>query len=187
MNEVWQQRALHAKAACGLLTPEECEIVKGDALALGMTRAKVHTREGSQANPIRTNEMARLPRTPEREWLYERLMTKGREINANYWRFALTGIDEIQVLRYKPMQQFKWHFDVAPGMDRKVTCVVALSSPRSYWRGGLEIRGRLEGKSESPQLGAATWFPTYLHHRGRAPWWGERWALVTWLTGPAWV
>jgi hypothetical protein len=51
----------------------------------------------------RTCEVARLPRTKNREWLYERLMATNEAINAEYWRFALNSIEEVQVLRYKPM------------------------------------------------------------------------------------
>ena len=39
MNDVWNQQALHAKSVPGFLTPEECEKVKNDALAIGMARA----------------------------------------------------------------------------------------------------------------------------------------------------
>ena len=136
---------------------------------------------------MRTNFHARLPRNEQNEWLYARVMAKGREINEEFWRFAIDGIDEIQVLRYRPMQRIDWHFDTAAGYHRKIACVVTLSPPESHWRGELEIVGRHDNKSEAPLQGAATWFPTYLRHRATRPWWGERWSFVAWLTGPDWV
>lgn len=187
MDDAWKQRPLHPKSVPGLLMAEECEIVKTDALAAGMGRALVRTPEGTREAKSRTCDVARLPRTPEREWLYARLMTTSEATNAEYWRFALTGMEEIQVLRYKPMQRFDWHFDTGHGSSRKLTCVVNLSPPRSYWRGGLEVRGDYHGKAKARLQGTATWFPTYLRHRASAPWWGERWSLVTWLSGPPWV
>ena len=187
MNDVWKQRPLHAKSVPGVLTAEECDAIKNDALAVGMSRALVRTPKGMRKLRGRTCEVARLPRTKDREWLYERLMATNEAINAEYWRFALNSIEEVQVLRYRPMQRFDWHFDTGHGLARKLTCVVNLSPPRSHWRGGLEVRGEHHGKSKARQQGAATIFPTYLRHRASSPWVGQRWSLVTWLSGPAWV
>lgn len=187
MDVAWKQRPLHAKTVPSLLTAEECETIKNDALAVGMGRAMVRTHKGTRQLKSRTCDVARLPRTKEREWLYERLMAQSEAVNAEYWRFALADIEEIQVLRYKPLQRFDWHFDTGHGLSRKLTCVVNLSSHRSYWRGGLEVRGDYHGKSKARLQGAGTWFPTYLRHKASAPWLGERWSLVTWLSGPPWI
>ena len=134
MDDAWKQRPLHAKSVPGVLTAEECDAIKNDALAIGMSRALVRTPKGMRKLRGRTCEVARLPRTKDREWLYERLMATNEAINAEYWRFALNSIEEVQVLRYKPMQRFDWHFDTGPGLARKLTCVVNLSPPRSHWR-----------------------------------------------------
>jgi PKHD-type hydroxylase len=187
MDDKWKQFPLHAKSLTGVLTPEECEAIKNDALALGMSRALVRTAKGVKQQSYRTSDLVQLPRTKESEWLYERLMARGEAANAEYWHFTLNGIEEIQILRYKPWQSFKWHYDTFPGSARKLTCVVNLSPPQSYWRGRLEVRGRHGRNAITRQQGAGTWFPTYLLHRATPPWWGERWALVTWLTGPAWI
>jgi len=76
MNDVWKQRPLHAKSVPGVLTAEECDAIKNDALAIGMSRALVRTPKGMRKLRGRTCEVARLPRTKDREWLYERLMAK---------------------------------------------------------------------------------------------------------------
>lgn len=185
----WKQFALYAKSVPSLLTVEECNAVKEDALSLGIEPARVLTaRTGSsQISPMRTCGSVSLPRMAEREWLYERLFKASEAVNARYWRFALDGMEDLRVLRYRSFQFFRWHYDVFPGSSRKVTCVVNLSSPKSYWRGGLEINGWQAGEKEAHLQGAATWLPGYLRHRAKAPWLGERWVLVAWLTGPAWV
>src|SRR5512145_862373 len=108
----------------------------------------------------------------------------GEKVNAEHWRFALTGIETMQVLRYRPMQRFKWHYDVAPGVGRKITCIVSLAPPESYWRGKLELMAGHQDYPLAPLQGSATLFPSYIVHRATAPWWGERWSLVAWLTGP---
>jgi len=183
----WNQLPVHAKSVSGVLTAAECEAVIRDALAIGMSRGLVLTRKGPRPSRTRTCDEARLPRAPEREWLYERILAKTDAVNAEYWRFALTGIEEIRALRYKPMQRFQPHFDTFPGSPRKLTCVVNLSPPASYWRGGLRLKGAHRDKAVATLQGSATWFPSYLMHGAAAPWWGERWALVAWLTGPPWV
>jgi PKHD-type hydroxylase len=186
----WKQSALKVKSVAAVLTTAECEAIKMDALSLGMSRALVRKgrRRGYEVSEKRTSDLAKLPRSPEREWLYERMLAQSQEVNTECWRFALTGIEEMQVLRYRPLQRFKWHYDTfADGSPRKLTCVVNLCSPQSHWRGGLEVLGKRDGKAIALLQGSATWFPAYLRHRATAPWWGERWVLVTWLTGPAWV
>jgi hypothetical protein len=170
----------------GVFSADECEAIKDAALAVGLSRALVRRRDGrARQSRLRTNDYAKLPRA-NNEWIYDRILDKSQAVNDQSWRFAIEGIQEVQVLRYRRMQFFKWHFDVRQG-PRKLTCVFNLSPPDTYWRGGLEIRAYHEGKEVARQLGAGTWFPTYLQHRAKSPWWGERWVLVTWLTGPAWV
>jgi hypothetical protein len=91
------------------------------------------------------------------------------------------------VLRYRPLARAKWHFDVYVGSNRKLVCVVNLSSPDDYWRGGLEVKGPHEDAPLAPLQGSGTWFPAYIEHRALAPWRGERWSLFAAMTGPAWV
>src|SRR5262245_16542031 len=104
----------------GALSPAECEAVKQVALAVGLSRSMIRTSKRIKASHRRTSYQARLPRTPEIEWLYERMLAVGKKANAEHWRFALTGIETLQVLRYRPRQRFKWHHDVAPASGRKI-------------------------------------------------------------------
>lgn len=89
----------------------------------------------------------------------------------------------VRILRYRPFQRFRWHTDARPEGIRKLTCIVALSPRGTHWRGGLEVRGEHQGRATARREGSVTWFPSYVRHRATAPWWGERWVLVTWLTG----
>jgi PKHD-type hydroxylase len=178
------QHLMLARTLPGVLSPADCEIVKQAALEAGLSRSMVRTSKRLKASHQRTSYQAVLPRTPELEWLYERMLAVGRKGNAEHWRFALTGIETLQVLRYRPRQRFKWHHDVAPGSGRKLTCIVSLVPPGSYWRGGLELMAAHQDGAFAPLQGSATLFPSYIMHRATAPWWGERWALVAWFTGP---
>ena len=186
MEGPWKQHPLHAKSREGVLTPAQCEAIKRDALAAGMSRAVVLTKTGPRPSRKRTCDDVRLPRNPEREWLYRLILDSTERVNARYWRFAITGVEDIRVLRYRPLQRFQWHYDAYAGSLRKLTCIVNLSNPRSYRGGGLQVLGKHHGDAVAPRQGAGTWFPTYLRHRATAPWLGERWVLVAWLTGPPW-
>jgi predicted 2-oxoglutarate/Fe(II)-dependent dioxygenase YbiX len=183
----WLQKPLRAKSVAGVLSAAESEAVRGNALGIGMSRALLSNANGARVSKERTCDWARLSRTPEHEWLYRRILAATEAVNDENWRFALTGIDNIGVLRYRPLQRHRWHFDTAVGSQRKLTCVINLSPPDSYWGGGLDVKGHHDGREIAPLQGSGTWFPAYLEHRARAPWRGERWSLVAIMTGPAWV
>ena len=185
-NGVWQQRAVGAKSVPGVLSRAECDALIARAGESGLSRAKVLRSGESLVSAGRTNERAALPRTPDVEWLYDRIMSATQEVNRELWRFEITGIDAIEVLRYRPGQKFDWHFDTHGTLRRKITCVINLSDPASYWRGGLVLRAAHLEKKRSREQGAATLFPSYIQHRARPPLWGTRWSLVAWLTGPQW-
>ena len=182
-----KQHPNHAKSETGVLTAEECETVKSNAMAVGLSRVTVRTPQGEGYSRKRKFHSAFLKRNPDTDWLYERIFAKTGEINTEFWRFELDGLQELEVIRYQPGQYFEWHTDVRPGDPRKVTCVVNLSPDKSYWRGGLRVKGTHVGKEIAPLQGAGTWFPSYLPHQATAPWWGKRWVLVAFITGPPWV
>jgi len=183
----WQQRPVSGLSLSGVLTPEECAAVRADALATGLQRALVRDGERMRRSWQRNSDMTRLPRIAEREWLYRRIEEFSRKANSVAWHFDLSGVEDLQVLRYRPMQRFAWHLDTFVGSTRKLTCVVNLSSPDEYWRGGLEIVGAADGSTPDRTQGAGMWFPPYLLHRAKAPLRGERWVLVGWLTGRPFV
>jgi hypothetical protein len=107
-------------------------------------------------------------------------------INAEHWRFDVTDMQQLQILKYNPLQQFWWHFDTYTGSDRKLTAVVNLSAPHEYIGGGLQVKADMIDSKFAREQGAGCWFPSYIEHRARAPIWGTRWVLVAWLTGPSW-
>jgi PKHD-type hydroxylase len=181
----WIQQTMLATTLSGVLSPAECETVKQLAFKAGLSRSLAYGKTGAQANKHRTSHQAVLQRAPEIEWLYEKIRAVGDKANSEHWRFTITGMENMQVLRYRPLQRFKWHTDAYPGSGRKITCVVNLAAPGSHWRGKLQLIGSHFGHSSAEQQGAATFFPSYLLHRATAPWWGERWSLVAWFTGPA--
>jgi predicted 2-oxoglutarate/Fe(II)-dependent dioxygenase YbiX len=186
-DAAWQQKPLRAKSVPDVLTPAQCETVKHDALAIGLAKVGALEAEGQRRSKIWAREAVRLSSIPERAWLFELILAKSEVINHENWRFALSGIEDLRVVRYKPMQRARCHFDTHVGSNRKIICVVNLSSPETYWHGGLQVKGRHENKDVASLQGSGTWFPAYMEHRAKAPWRGERFSLVAILTGPVWV
>jgi hypothetical protein len=57
-----------------------------------------------------------------------------------------TGIQQLQILRYSPLQKFSWHWDcyTSEAPVRKLTAVVNLSAPTEYLGGGLQVKADID-------------------------------------------
>jgi hypothetical protein len=188
MIETFKQKVLTASVDRYVLTPGQCEMLRQDAEVIGMKRAPVLAKDGVTRTFSRTRTCSScwIPFSQHHKWIYNVMKEITESINAEHWRFDIQGIQQLQVLRYRPFQRFKWHYDTYTGSDRKLTAVVNLSAPHEYIGGGLQVKADMIDARFAREQGAGCWFPSYLEHRARAPIWGTRWVLVAWLTGPAW-
>jgi PKHD-type hydroxylase len=187
MIETFKQKVLTASVDRYVLTPGQCEMLRQDAEIIGMKRAPVLAKDGSnKVSRTRTCSSCWIPFSQHHKWIYNVMKEITESINAEQWRFDIQGIQQLQVLRYRPFQRFKWHFDTYTGSDRKLTAVVNLSAPNEYLGGGLQVKADMIDSKFAREQGAGCWFPSYIEHRARAPIWGTRWVLVAWLTGPSW-
>lgn len=184
---MFKQKILTAVTVPKVLTSSQCELVIHDAKAIGMKRAPVLAKDGTRVKSYtRTCSSCWVPKNDTFGWLYNYVAAVTDEVNKKHYRFDITDMQQLQVLRYKPMQWFKWHFDTYDGSDRKLTMVINLSDPSKYVGGGLQVDGDWLNSDKSSNQGAASFFPSWIKHRARAPLLGERWVLVAWITGPAW-
>ena len=183
----FKQKILTAVTVPKVLTRGQCELVIYDANKIGMKRAPVMSKDGSVVNyRTRTCASCWLPKSQNFQWLYNYVAAVVDEVNNEHYQFDITDMQNLQVLRYRPLQKFDWHFDTFDGSDRKLTCVINLSRPEEYIGGGLRVAGDWEGVEKSTHQGSANLFPTWIKHKAKAPLLGTRWALVAWITGPAW-
>jgi hypothetical protein len=106
-------------------------------------------------------------------------------INAEHYRFDITGVQQLQILRYSPLQS-SGGIGIRLLERPQADAVVNLSAPTEYLGGGLQVKADIDNVRFIREQGAGCWFPSYIEHRARAPIWGTRWVLVAWLTGPAW-
>lgn len=183
----FKQKILTAVTVPQVLTRSQCEMIRSDADIIGMKRAPVMAKDGRNVlSRTRTCASCWLPKSPHFQWLYNYVAAVTDEVNTAHFRFDVMDMQNLQVLRYRPGQWFKWHFDTFDGSDRKLTMVINLSRPEEYLGGGLQVDGDWYGVEHRKAQGAATFFPAWMKHRAKAPIWGTRWALVAWITGPQW-
>ena len=183
----FKQKILTAVTVPQVLTRSQCEMIRQDADIIGMKRAPVMAKDGKNVlSRTRTCASCWLPKAPHFQWLYNYVAAVTDEVNTAHFQFDVMDMQTLQVLRYRPGQWFRWHFDTFDGSDRKLTMVINLSEPNDYIGGGLQVEGEWEGMEHRMKQGAATFFPAWMKHRARAPIFGTRWALVAWITGPAW-
>jgi PKHD-type hydroxylase len=187
MEKAMKQKILTAVTVPDALTRSQCDMIVQDAKIIGMTRAPVLAKDGSRVLSLnRTCSSCWVPKSNHHQWLYNYVWALAKETNAEHYGFDISDMQQLQILRYRPLQWFRWHFDTYDGSDRKLTLVINLSQPKSYLGGGLQVEADWENSEQSRNQGAASFFPAWIKHRARAPLWGERWSLVAWITGAAW-
>lgn len=188
-EKAFKQKILTAVTIPQVLTRSQCEMVISDSKAIGMKRAPVMAKDGTRVvSRTRTCSSCWIPKSPHFQWLYNYVAAVVDEANTAHYQFDITDMQQLQVLRYQPLQKFKWHFDTieTEGDIRKITMVINLSRPQDYLLGGLQVDGNWHNHQEARNQGSASFFPAWMKHKAKAPLLGERWSLVAWITGPAW-
>lgn len=118
---------------------------------------------------------------------------------ANFlWRYDITGLGTLSIIRYGEGGQFTWHVDVlaydqveypelGAGLERKLSVSVNLSDPEEYDGGELQFlngTGQLFVQQEMRNRGSVAVFPSTVGHRVTPVTRGVRYALVGWMVGP---
>lgn len=83
---------------------------------------------------------------------------------------------------------YGWHMDWAAqtqtAFDRKLSCIIMLSSPDDYEGGELQLG--YDADPAKPEKGSVFVFPSFLLHQVNPVTSGERFTLVSWAEGPKW-
>ena len=144
-------------------------------------------------NPnIRRSDLNWMSNTSETQWVFEALGHIVSSLNAQFFRFDLTGFGEnIQLTNYDSSEHgmYGWHIDMGPNTNspcRKLSLVLQLSDPVDYEGGVLELQP--QGKDSikmRKQRGLVVVFPSWTLHQVTPVTQGSRQSLVAWITGPA--
>ena len=139
---------------------------------------------------VRRSQVSWLNKTQDTAWVYEKLAHIASSLNAQYYRFDLTGFGEaLQLTNYNQSEHgmYSWHVDyggnIAP--SRKLSLVLQLTDPGQYEGGNLQIHTGGEPQTVRKQRGLLAAFPSYVLHQVTPVTSGSRQSLVAWITGPA--
>lgn len=145
---------------------------------------------GDDLARIRRSQVSWLNKTQDTAWVYEKLAHIASSLNAQYYRFDLTGFGEaLQLTNYDQSEHgmYGWHVDyggnVAP--SRKLSMVLQLTDPSQYEGGNLQIMTTGDPNTVRKQRGFVVVFPSYVLHQVTPVTKGSRQSLVSWITGPA--
>lgn len=177
----------------GFLTEEEINKILAFPEWLNQHDAAVGGANGQTVlnKDIRTTNVSWIGLNENTAWLWERLSNVIADVNAQYFKFDLTGC-------YEPMQlgvysaedngHYDWHTDASTrdrNAPRKLSVALLLSHPSEFEGGDFEVRGsNNEVKTLETVRGRAWFFPSYLLHRVTPVTKGIRRSLVLWVGGP---
>src|SRR5262249_10679232 len=134
---------------------------------------------------IRASDLFWMPQRLGTEWIFARISDLATLYNSRYRFELLEEMGQLQLTRYAKDQLYNWHMDLGEGPMslRKISVVVELAAG-GYDGGGIEVFYG-EGINNRIALGqgGALVFPSLIIHRALPVHRGNRWTLVSWLTG----
>jgi PKHD-type hydroxylase len=170
-------------------SPRECEAVIRWAEGRGLKAVRIDRAEDPAApsTALRRHRQLSVPQpvSDEIAWFSDRLNDLIFSLNEQIWRFELTGISTIMIVKYEPDDHVLRHIDLAADQpDRKLVLLVQLSSPDTYTGGVLEY-GVASPVTASREQGAVLAFPAWTPHAVSPVLSGIRYAAVCLGLGPS--
>ena len=174
-----------------LFTTAELDRVEQHADRLAQEKAELSAQDTGRDN-IRVTRVAWLMRDAETESFYARMEEVVLRINAQFFRYDLSGLVTFQYAVYDGAEggHFDWHKDygkdygAADQEPRKLSLSIQLSDPTNYQGCDLEVRGGNITDVAPRNRGAVIAFPSYVLHRVTPITSGIRKSLVVWAVGP---
>ena len=137
---------------------------------------------------LRRSNVSWLSKDANSAWVFEKLAHVAERLNAEHFRFDLTGFGEaLQMTHYDQSEQgmYGWHTDFNAEISRKLSLVVQLTDPSEYEGGNLQLMAGSQVVNVNKRRGLVAAFPSYLLHQVTPVTQGNRQSLVTWVSGPA--
>lgn len=168
-------------------TPEEITKIIQIGENLPMKKGTtVGSDETEEVSTYRISEVSWIDETEETSWIYEKIANYAKIANKEMWNFDIWNFqDPLQFTKYEGNGgHYDWHADLGPGIsNRKLSCVLQLSSPEEYDGGVLQMNPGGNIIEVPKSLGTICFFPSFLLHRVTPLSSGVRKSLVTWLCG----
>lgn len=143
----------------------------------------------TQLMQVRRSKVSWLNKTQDSAWVFEKLANISSSLNAQYYRFDLTGFGEaLQLTNYDQSEHgmYGWHVDYGGNLlpSRKLSLVLQLTDPSQYEGGNLQIMTNGEPVTVRKERGLVAVFPSYTLHQVTPVTQGARQSLVAWVSGP---
>jgi PKHD-type hydroxylase len=176
------------------LSAEECNRIISIVESSGQLYAG-KTEDHQIHESLRKSDITWLNPDGEHRWLFERIRDCINAINADWFRYNLTGFEGIQFTKYSYKSRagdfYSSHKDTATlpgGTIRKLSFTIQLSDPNSYGGGDVVLYSSLiESATLTRDIGSMSFFPSYTIHEVVPVNRGIRYSLVGWACGPAFV
>lgn len=162
---------------------EECKKIINigikNKLETGVTVGKTQTK-------VRNSKISWLYPNNDLDWVFRRITDITLDLNKRFFNFDLWGIQEgLQFTHYKePSGKYGKHVDkYYGGLIRKLSVSIQLSDPKTYKGGELCLYTEENETTTLKDQGTLILFPSYVLHEVKQVTKGERFSLVTWITG----
>jgi PKHD-type hydroxylase len=134
---------------------------------------------------IRQSKVSWITQSEVSRWIFERLVTYIYQANKSWFNFDLWGLaEDLQFTRYDVGSVHQAHVDLAyKQMIRKLSVIIQLSDPSEYEGGDLNIMYQPKPVTLTKDLGSVIFFPSYTLHEVTPVTKGQRYSLVSWVTG----
>lgn len=174
----------------GAFTDEELNWLQEKAVKAEQRAQIGGNPQGEELAQVRRSKISWLNKTQETAWVFEKLSDVVSSLNAQFFRFDLTGFGEaIQLTNYDQSEHgmYGWHQDYGGhvSISRKLSVVLQLTDPSQYEGGNLQVLTSGEPQTVRKQRGLIAAFPSYTLHQVTPVTQGSRQSLVAWITGPA--
>ena len=173
----------------GAFTEQELDWLQGKAKN-SKQNARIGRDDGNGVadSSIRRSQISWVNNDADTKWVFEKLAIVISKMNAQYYRFDLTGFGEpLQLTNYDQSENgmYGWHTDYGGGVSRKLSMSVQLTNPSEYEGGDLQVMAANQPQSIRKQRGLIAIFPSYVVHQVTPVTQGSRQSLVAWVSGPA--
>lgn len=175
--------AVHATSG---LSDEQINWIRDYGDALSKTSVKLYGEHNEDMVKARGSHF---PLNDETRWVYEAMEAAALRMNAETYRFDLTGFSEnFYYHTYDGAlgEHFGWHVDAGSRtpQPRKLSLILHLSDTAEYEGGEFEVKGPIEDYVGVQGKGLITAFPSHRIHRVKPVTQGVRRSLVMFATGP---
>ena len=172
------------------LTPKEVDAIIAYGDGLSPMKAEIAGRKQQNNDQLRITRVAWVEhQRPEIIWLHRRLSELVLQLNAEFYRYDLFGLNEaFQYTVYEGAEggHYGWHVDMGDVNfePRKISLSLQLSDPSDYEGGTLVLQAGDDELVVEKARGTLIAFPSFVLHRVLPVTSGTRKSLVVWVAGP---